>query len=147
MKKLLIALIFSVTSLAYAQDCISNEIPDIVTESMEAAVTSGSLLDALDIWHREGHLRKFTVRINYERNVLSIKRIERKNYGIAISYENIFITSPIVEIKQIYTVLKYENGAIFIKLNCHQLINGEWDIKDYMYDTDPSKILPDSYYN
>ena len=146
MKKILITLMLSLSCLAYSQDYNSSDIPAIVSESMEEAVTQGSLLTALEIWHREGHLLKFKGDANYERNVYVIDKFEKESFGTAVSYKCLYIASPIEEIKQIYMVLKYTNGAFFIKLNC-QLVNGAWDIKQYQFNTDPSKILPASFYN
>jgi len=139
MKYLLITLL---TFLSLNTITASEEIPEFLSVGLELAIEKGSFAEALPAWYDASP--DLTKGEKFKKNVEGISKYERK-IGKPVSFEVLGVDSPIPELQVVYIAMKHESGAYFVKLICFRN-NNNWELKQYRYATDPTKIIPDSYY-
>ncbi|CAA6678026.1 MULTISPECIES: hypothetical protein [unclassified Lentimonas] len=121
------------------------DVGDVAAASLQQAVTSGTMLTALDVWYGSAHYRLNRNPSVYEKSRRVTLQREASGLGALLSYEVLSVDQPIEESAIVYAVVKYESGAVFVKLIYYLQVGG-WDLKRYKTCMNPTHILPDSLY-
>jgi hypothetical protein len=119
----------------------NHEIPETVIQGLEKA-KQGGLRAAIDYWAVDGPMKAFMGTKEQKEGYDDIKKMEGE-IGKLQAYKHLHTKKILENMLIIYTVLEYGNSLIFLKTQCHLRFDGRWYVTSYLYNANPSWILPD----